>query len=71
MAISSMRQIVETVRAKWSVEKVIIQHKLGDCPVGETSVLIAVSSAHRKASLEAVAFAIDDLKANVPIWKKV
>ena len=53
------------------MERVIIQHKLGNCPVGEVSVIIAISSEHRKESLDAVAFAIDDLKANVPIWKKV
>lgn len=40
-------------------------------PVSEASVVIAVSSAHRAASLEAVSFAIDHLKAKVPIWKKV
>jgi molybdopterin synthase catalytic subunit len=51
--------------------KIVITHKLGDCPVGEVSVLIAISSVHRKESLAAVAFAIDELKSNVPIWKKV
>ena len=55
----------------WNVETVVIQHKLGNCPVGEVSVLIAVSSEHRKEALEAVQFAIDELKKTVPIWKKV
>lgn len=40
-------------------------------PVGEASVIIAISSKHRKESLEAVEFAIDTLKATVTIWKKV
>lgn len=40
-------------------------------PVSEASIIIAVSSAHRAASLEAVSYAIDNLKAKVPIWKKV
>ncbi|ELW65710.1 Molybdopterin synthase catalytic subunit [Tupaia chinensis] len=39
-------------------------------PVSEASIIIAVSSAHRAASLEAVSYAIDTLKAKVPIWKK-
>jgi len=43
---------------------------LGLVPVTEASVLIAISSPHRKESLEAVHFAIDALKATVPIWKK-
>ena len=59
------------IRSKWEVTRVIIQHKLGECPIGEISVLIAVSSPHRTESLEAVDFAINELKRTVPIWKKV
>lgn len=44
--------------------------RLGVVPVTESSVIIAVSSVHRRESLEAVSFLIDELKANVPIWKK-
>ena len=40
-------------------------------PIEEASIIIAVSSAHRKESLEAVQYGIDTLKATVPIWKKV
>lgn len=47
-----------------------MQHKLGDCPVGQVSVAIVISSAHRKESLQALPYAIDELKAIVPIWKK-
>ena len=39
-------------------------------PVGESSVVIAISSCHRRDSLEAVSHAIDALKARVPIWKR-
>ena len=39
-------------------------------PTTHSSVEIAISSAHRKESLEAVHWAIDELKAKVPIWKK-
>lgn len=48
-----------------------MEHRLGVCPVGEASVAIAVSSPHRREALEAAHFAIDAIKANVPIWKKV
>lgn len=44
--------------------------RLGEVPVQEASVVIAMSSPHRKDVLEAVPFAIDALKADVPIWKK-
>jgi hypothetical protein len=47
-----------------------MEHRIGVCPVGEPSVVIAISSAHRREALEAVAFAIDSIKGNVPIWKK-
>jgi molybdopterin synthase catalytic subunit len=40
-------------------------------PVTEASIVIAISSPHRKESLQAVEYAIDTLKATVPIWKKV
>jgi hypothetical protein len=40
-------------------------------PVTEASIVIAISSPHRREALEAVQFAIDTLKATVPIWKKV
>lgn len=40
------------------------------CPIQEASVIIAISSPHRKEALEAVSYAIDTLKVKVPIWKK-
>ena len=71
MAVGSMRELCGKVRQQWSVTKIAVLHKLGDCPIGEVSVLIAVSSPHRKEALEAVQYAIDELKRTVPIWKKV
>jgi molybdopterin synthase catalytic subunit len=59
------------IRSQWDVTMINIQHKLGDCPISEISVLIAVSSPHRTESLHAVEFAINELKKTVPIWKKV
>ena len=50
--------------------KIVIKHRTGTVLVGEPSVIIAVSSAHREASLDAVKWLIDELKATVPIWKK-
>lgn len=70
MAIEAMKNMCKSIRSQWSVIKIVIEHKLGDCPIGEISVFIAISSEHRKESLDAVSFAINDLKASVPIWKK-
>ena len=45
-------------------------HRIGVVPIGEATVVIAVSAAHRVAAFEACHFAIDRLKEVVPIWKK-
>ncbi|XP_032136991.1 molybdopterin synthase catalytic subunit isoform X3 [Sapajus apella] len=71
MADNEVRKICSDIRQKWPVKHIAVFHRLGLVPVSEASVIIAVSSAHRAASLEAVTYAIDTLKAKVPIWKKV
>ena len=65
-----MRELVVMARERWDVVKVAIAHRTGTVAVGESSVIIAVSSAHRADALEATHWAIDELKATVPIWKK-
>ena len=70
MAEREMLRICEQARARWELKRVRIVHRVGVCPVGEASVVIAASAAHRREALEAVAWAIDTLKASVPIWKK-
>ncbi len=56
--------------ANYPVRDVRIVHRLGRLEIGETSVLIAVSSAHRAAAFDAARWIIDTLKKTVPIWKK-
>ena len=70
MAVDEMTKIGATLRQRWPVECVAIVHRIGVVPIGEASVVIAVSSAHRVAAFEACHFAIDRLKEVVPIWKK-
>lgn len=70
MAENEIRKICNDIRQKWPVRHIAVFHRLGLVPVSEASTVIAVSSAHRAASLEAVSYAIDALKAKVPIWKK-
>jgi len=52
------------------LSSVALVHRLGRLEIGETSVLIAVSSPHRRAAFEACRYGIDTLKQTVPIWKK-
>ncbi|XP_059047983.1 molybdopterin synthase catalytic subunit isoform X2 [Achroia grisella] len=71
MALKAMKAICDDVRSKWPpVHSIAIYHRLGNVPCREASVVIAVSSPHRRDSLDAVAYCIDQLKATVPIWKK-
>ncbi len=70
MAIKKMREIAEELRAKFPVTGIGALHRVGRLEIGETSLLVAVSSAHRVAAFEACHFAVDRIKQVVPIWKK-
>jgi len=71
MAKKKLTELCNRLRVKWSdLHHIAIYHRLGLVGPCEASVIIGISSAHRQASLEAVHFAIDELKATVPIWKK-
>jgi MoaE-MoaD fusion protein len=71
MAEAKMREIGAEVRRRWpSVRAVAILHRVGRLEIGESSVLIAVSAAHRLEAFEACHYAIDTLKQTVPVWKK-
>jgi len=70
MALRELERIGRQACERWPIRKIGIVHRVGPVPVGEASVAIAVSSAHRAAAFEACRFAIDRLKEIVPIWKK-
>jgi MoaE-MoaD fusion protein len=70
MAYAKMREIGAQIREKFSIHRLAMVHRLGRLEIGETSVLIAVSSPHRAAAFDACRYAIDTLKRTVPIWKK-
>jgi len=70
MALRKLEELASEVKARFPVDRVAIVHRLGRMEIGETSVAIVVSSAHRKAAFQACHYAIDRLKQTVPIWKK-
>jgi molybdopterin synthase catalytic subunit len=70
MALRLMRSLATQAVAERGVREVAIVHRLGRLEVGETSVLIAVASAHRGQAFDACRWLIDTLKKTVPIWKK-
>ena len=69
MAIKELRQLCHDTAAQFDVQRIAAVHILGDCPVGQPSVILAASSPHRKAAIQAIEFLIDELKARIPIWK--
>jgi len=70
MALRRMREIGAEAHARFPVHRLAIVHRLGRLAIGETSVLIVVSSPHRRAAFDACRYAIEALKRTVPIWKK-
>ncbi|HUR37681.1 MAG TPA: molybdenum cofactor biosynthesis protein MoaE [Terriglobales bacterium] len=70
MALKQMEQLVGEAIDKFGVRDARIVHRLGRLEIGETSVFIAVASAHRSAAMDACRWLIDTLKKTVPIWKK-
>ena len=70
MALRQMNILALDAIATHHVREVAIVHRLGKLHVGETSIFIAVASAHRAQALDACRWLIDTLKKTVPIWKK-
>ena len=62
--------IADEARRRWDLGRLALLHRVGPVAVGETSVVVVASSAHRPEAFEAARFAIDRLKATVPIWKR-
>jgi molybdopterin synthase catalytic subunit len=70
MALEQMEALAAQALQQFPIRDVRIVHRLGRLEIGETSVLIAVASAHRAAAFDACRWLIDTLKRTVPIWKK-
>jgi len=70
MAIKEMEKIYDEAMQQWPLEGIAIVHRIGRMEIGDSSVFIAVSSAHRIDAFKACQFTIDTLKTTVPIWKK-
>jgi molybdopterin synthase catalytic subunit len=64
-----LAEIAEEAKARWPLEGVLIVHRYGRLEPGDRIVLVAATSAHRQAALDACAFLIDWLKTKAPFWK--
>jgi molybdopterin synthase catalytic subunit len=70
MAEEKMREIENEAQTKWRIKKLVAIHRIGNLKVGETSIIIGVSSEHRHEAFEACKYIINNVKTRVPIWKK-
>ncbi len=70
MAIARLKQLAAEARQRWPIAKLAVLHRTGRVPVGEASVAVAVASPHRAEAFDACRFLIDELKKDVPIWKR-
>ncbi len=70
MAEKEMARIGREVAERWPGARLAITHRVGRLEIGEVSVAIAASAAHRPEAFAAGRYAIDRLKAIVPVWKK-
>ena len=70
MADQQLERVADEMREQWDLTGVAIHHRLGKLEIGEASLVVAVSSAHRKEAFEACHYSIDRIKQIVPIWKK-
>lgn len=70
MALKQMARLAAEAKRRWSAGRIAIVHRLGAVAVGEVSVMIAAACGHRAESFTACRWLIDELKRDVPIWKK-
>lgn len=70
MADRKIAELIAEIRKRWPVDRVAVGHRIGRVDIGETSLVVAVSSAHRRPAFEAALYFVDRLKEVVPIWKK-
>lgn len=70
LAPKRLDEIAREAKQRWALIRVTACHRSGPCALGEPTVVIATSAAHRDAALTACRWIIDEIKESVPIWKK-
>ena len=61
---------VKQAETRWTLQGVLILHRVGKMTVGEPIVVVAAASAHRRDAFEACDFLMDRLKCDAPFWKQ-
>ena len=63
-------KILEKARGRFEIESATCVHRVGSLAIGDIAIRVEVHAAHRKAAFEACAWIVDEVKRQVPIWKK-
>lgn len=71
MALKKLEEVARETKARFpEISEVGAWHRIGHLEIGETSLLVAVSAAHRKECFDACHWVVDRIKEVVPVWKK-
>jgi len=70
LATERLAEIASAMHERWAICRVALLHATGTLAIGQPSVVVAVSAPHRAEAFEAARFGIEELKRDVPIWKK-
>ena len=70
MALAVLHDIAAEIEARFGVDRLAIIHRTGEVGPGEASVVIVAAAAHRGSAFDACRYAIEELKARAPIWKR-
>jgi molybdopterin synthase catalytic subunit len=70
LAADRLTEIADEMHRRWDIRRVALLHATGTLAIGQSSVVVAVSAPHRAAAFDAARYGIEELKRDVPIWKK-
>lgn len=70
MAMRELEKLAFAAIERFSLCRLVIVHRLGEVPVGQASIVVGCSSGHRPQTFEALAWIMDTLKREIPIWKR-
>lgn len=70
MAESVTEELLQQIRSEFEIESIALFHKIGEVPIGDTSIIIATSAPHRRQAILGTLELLDRFKKEVPIWKK-
>ena len=70
MVFNELYKIENEMRKQWNIKNFIFVHRLGEVPITESSIFLVISSSHREDSLQAINYAINQIKKTLPIFKK-